>query len=68
MFIYAISFYCFVRRGITSDSTGSYLAAVDGSPGSIYTSSDYGVTWTSRGGYGFWYVNYYYCIVVLFSS
>ena len=57
-----ILFYCFVRYGIASDSTGSYLAAVDGSPGYIYTSSDYGVTWTSRTSAGAhaWYENYYY--------
>jgi len=70
MLLYNILFYyCFVRRGITSDSSGSYLAAVDygngGAQGYICTSSDYGVTWTSRTSAGArsWYVNY--CCVVI---
>ena len=45
--LYIILFYCFVRVSITSDSTGRYLAAVVFN-GYIYTSSDYGVTWTNR--------------------
>ena len=59
--LYIILFYCFVRYGITSDSTGSHLAAVVNS-GYIYTSSDYGVTWITRSSAGthYWYVNYYY--------
>jgi len=44
--------FCFIgfatRNTITSDSTGSYLAVADGYSGYMYTSSDYGVTWTSR--------------------
>ena len=65
LLLYVILYCCFTRNGITSDSTGRYLAAVDGSPGYIYTSSDYGVTWTSRTSAGArsWYVNY--CCVVI---
>ena len=59
LFVYFILFYYFLRRGIASDSTGSYLAAVDYNNGYIYTSSDYGVTWITRttAGARQWYVN-----------
>ena len=65
--LFAFFVLFFVRRGISSDSTGRYLAAVDTNNGYIYTSSDYGVTWTTRTSAGahVWYVNYYYCIVIV---
>jgi len=66
--LYGISlFYCVIRFAITSDSTGSYLAAIDNdNEGYIYTSADYGVTWISRttAGGRQWYVNYYYMVIV----
>ena len=66
MFIYVILFHCFVRLSITSDSTGSHLAAVDYG-GYLYTSSDYGVTWITRTSSGAraWYVNYYYFVFIV---
>ena len=65
--IHCILFYFVLlleRHGITSDSSGSHLAAVEnnnGAGGYIYTSSEYGVTWTNRTIVGAhnWYVNYY---------
>ena len=52
MLLYVIlCYYCFARYAIASDSTGGHLAAVVYN-GYIYTSSDYGVTWTNRTGAG----------------
>ena len=34
--------------GIAASTTGQYLAAVDNSPGIVYTSSNYGTTWTGQ--------------------
>jgi len=64
MLLYVIlCYYCFARYAIASDSTGRYLAAVDYNNGYIYTSSDYGVTWTSRTGAGahHWYEKVLLC-------
>jgi len=59
MLFHAILFYCFVRWCITSDSTGRYLA-VGVNYGPIYTSSNYGVTWSGSGaGSNSWYESYY---------